>query len=423
MRKRKIKFALELKNGEQAYSIEDLREHFDLEKVIGYYHDNKLIEWLEDRFYADEAEKIQALDSGAKDFNQKLCEILGAECEEVADAEDIVWRKERLERLKQYTADPEILDKVDFVAFDQYDLEDIAREEDTNVVYLCGAKFRFPSGILRKKGVRYIGIGKKVTAKIESGEFVDLAALNISFDNVEVEGNYKKNVINKAEKNNSNQSYNEDIYDEFFYLLFNDVFKHKQCGFKHDKSMKRVSNFNENIMNECFCILRGYPGSTIAFSKKYFLCDVNGLKVVNESGIEVSAKSFLSNLFDFNNVNGFKKVNYSKISSIDYNSYRLFIYMKNRDQSFSIDWHTANKRVGIAIKIMSGLELTVEEKDILDHSEARYSGLLMLGKKATKNFTTDDGVIFINEGEVINERMLYDAKSLHKFTELWHNIR
>ena len=44
MRKRKIKFALELKNGEQAYSIEDLREHFDLEKVIGYYHDNKLIE-------------------------------------------------------------------------------------------------------------------------------------------------------------------------------------------------------------------------------------------------------------------------------------------------------------------------------------------------------------------------------------------
>ncbi len=409
MRKRKIKFALELKNGEQAYSIEDLREHFDLEKVIGYYHDNKLIEWLEDRFYADEAEKIQALDSGAKDFNQKLCEILGAECEEVADAEDIVWRKERLERLKQYTADPEILDKVDFVAFDQDDLEDIAREEDTNVVYLCGSKFRFPSGILRKKGVRYIGIGKKVTAKIESGEFVDLAALNISFDNVEVEGNYKKNVINKAEKNNSNQSYNEDIYDEFFYLFLHGSFKGTHRGFKYDKSMKRVSNFNENIMNECFCILRGYPGSTIAFSKKYFLCDVNGLK----------AESFHSNAFD----NGFKKVNYSEISSIDYNSFRLFIYMKNRDKSFSIDWQIANKRVGIAIKIMSGLELTVEEKDILDHSEAIYSGLLMLGKKATKNITTDDGEIFINEGEVINERMLYDAKRQLKFTELRHNIR
>ena len=187
---------------------------------------------MEDRFYAEEAEKVQALDSGAKDFNQKLCEILGAECEEVADAEDIVWRKERLERLKQYTADPEILDKVDFVAFDQDDLEDIAREEDTNVVYLCGSKFRFPSGILRKKGVRYIGIGKKVTAKIESVEFVDLAALNISFDNVEVEGNYnhvgKKIVENEAvyTETNENMSEDEEIKvdegDEDYYYWPND---------------------------------------------------------------------------------------------------------------------------------------------------------------------------------------------------------
>ena len=32
-----IKFALELKNGESARTIEDLRQHFDLEKVVAYF--------------------------------------------------------------------------------------------------------------------------------------------------------------------------------------------------------------------------------------------------------------------------------------------------------------------------------------------------------------------------------------------------
>ena len=51
MRRRKIKFALELRDGEQARSMEELREHFDMEKIIGYFQDGKLVEWLDDRFY------------------------------------------------------------------------------------------------------------------------------------------------------------------------------------------------------------------------------------------------------------------------------------------------------------------------------------------------------------------------------------
>ena len=62
MRKRKIKFALELKDGEEARSMEELRAHFDLEKIIGYFQDGKLVEWLDDRFYTDEAdEKIKTV--------------------------------------------------------------------------------------------------------------------------------------------------------------------------------------------------------------------------------------------------------------------------------------------------------------------------------------------------------------------------
>jgi len=32
-----IKFALELKNGESVRTIEDLRQHFDLEKIVAYF--------------------------------------------------------------------------------------------------------------------------------------------------------------------------------------------------------------------------------------------------------------------------------------------------------------------------------------------------------------------------------------------------
>ena len=64
--------------------------------------------------------------------------------------EDIAWRNERLERLKQYTAESEILEKVDMVVFNQDDSEEIIDEEDTNIIYLCGEKFILNSGILRK---------------------------------------------------------------------------------------------------------------------------------------------------------------------------------------------------------------------------------------------------------------------------------
>lgn len=191
MRKRKIKFALELKDGQEARSMEELREYFDLGKMIGYFHDGKLAEWLEDRLYQDEAEKIKALDVNDVEVGRKLCEILGAEYADTEDVETIVWRKERTERLKQYTADQVILEHVDWVAFDQDDLEDIMREEDrTSTIYLCQNTFYFPSGIYRREHMHYIGIGKNVKVIVKNKEPVDFKALQTVFENIEVQGEF-----------------------------------------------------------------------------------------------------------------------------------------------------------------------------------------------------------------------------------------
>lgn len=46
---KKIKFALTMKDGTKVRTLNELREHFDLERVIGYFLDGRLQKWLEDR--------------------------------------------------------------------------------------------------------------------------------------------------------------------------------------------------------------------------------------------------------------------------------------------------------------------------------------------------------------------------------------
>ena len=193
MRKRRVKFALELKNDEQVRSLDELQEHFDLEKIIRYCQDGKLLTWLEDRFYDDEAEEIRRLSGDESDLGEQLCRIFNIELSNVQEADDpetIAWRMERLEKLKQFTADSSILQHVDWVAFDQDDLEEIIHEEDTHTVYLCQNTFTFPSGILRKNDMKYIGIGKNVEVVIKSEDVVDFDSLGISFENVQFDESY-----------------------------------------------------------------------------------------------------------------------------------------------------------------------------------------------------------------------------------------
>ena len=51
---KKIKFALEMKDGAKVRTLEELQEHFDLKTIIGYFLDGKLQKWLEDRYYDGE---------------------------------------------------------------------------------------------------------------------------------------------------------------------------------------------------------------------------------------------------------------------------------------------------------------------------------------------------------------------------------
>lgn len=205
MRKRKNKFALDFGDGLLIQTVEELRENFSLKKIMEYFKNRRLVNWLEDRFYSDEADAIRAIKPTDQNAPQKICAALGVDyseyAEELDDPETVAWRAERRERLKEFTNDEKIIKKIDYVAFDQEDLEDILRDPFLpNTIYLCENFFRFPSGMLRKTNIGYIGLGK-VFAKIESQKPVDFKELNISFKNIRfVADEQEVELLNKAEE-------------------------------------------------------------------------------------------------------------------------------------------------------------------------------------------------------------------------------
>ncbi len=55
------------------------KDNWDLEKVLGYYLNGRLLTWLNHRYYVEEAEQLQKLEKlkNEKELTQKLCAILG----------------------------------------------------------------------------------------------------------------------------------------------------------------------------------------------------------------------------------------------------------------------------------------------------------------------------------------------------------
>lgn len=212
-----IKFALELKDGESARTIEDLRAHFDLEKVVAYFMNGRLLMWLRHRHLDTEADAVERLSTEDAELAKKLCEILGVAYEshqltaDAINATALMADHERLSRLRQITSDPELLAKIDRVAFDEKDLRRLAFDNEPEV-YLCNGRFVIPLNVQNK---HYIGIGK-AEAVIVSEEWIDFAERHIRFTNVAFDEEYQK--IADAETPEKWLKKGDAAYDEGNYV-------------------------------------------------------------------------------------------------------------------------------------------------------------------------------------------------------------
>lgn len=64
-------------DGTQVKTLEELREHFDLISVLEHYTNGKLLEWLENLHYEEEAAAVAAMNPFMDEFEEALCALLG----------------------------------------------------------------------------------------------------------------------------------------------------------------------------------------------------------------------------------------------------------------------------------------------------------------------------------------------------------
>lgn len=224
---KKIRFPLEMENGVEVRSMEELRENFSLPKVLEYMANGKLITWLRDRYATDLADAIEQLNNGEENLAKKVSEIFDVPYDEKTE-EDLERAKEKAERvkkLKQYTDEKKYIVEIDNVAFTQDELFDLLDEEKERI-YLCGDRFSIP---LSKTGIFYIGINSPVIiidSKVEvNWEEKQITVENVVFDdkyqavidsaNKTKEKLYEK-IVEEVKKKSSNAVYIGDYSDKTF---------------------------------------------------------------------------------------------------------------------------------------------------------------------------------------------------------------
>lgn len=186
---KKIRFPLEMKDGVEVRSIDELKENFSLEQVLFYLSNGKLIKWLCDRYLNEIADAVSELDQEDAEIGKKICDIFEVEYIEVdkVDMEALKERQRKTELLKNFTDEERFFEVVDKVAFSQDDLYDFLDEKE-NTIYLCGDSFTIP---LSENGKRYIGVNNP-TVVILSKEKVDFEGKEILFENVRFDEKYQK---------------------------------------------------------------------------------------------------------------------------------------------------------------------------------------------------------------------------------------
>ena len=177
--RKKIKLPLEMADGVKVRTLDELKDNWSLEKVVENYLNGRLATWLNDRYYTELAEQVDALDEVQDNtaLQKELCKIFDVDFadEEDIDVDAVNERNRKLDILRQHTADDTVLKNVDIVAFDQEELGDIL-DAGENIIYLFNNTFSIPLSVKNKK---YIGIGK-AECLIHSKDVVDFAELGIA---------------------------------------------------------------------------------------------------------------------------------------------------------------------------------------------------------------------------------------------------
>ena len=184
-------------NNTEIHSLEELRQHFDLNQVVTAFLDCSLEKWLANCFYEKQAEQVRSLDHAiAPDIELELCRILGVDYVTTGYlSEELRMVYERKCRIiQQYTDDPKLLEHALDTATNQAELAEFLHN-DKRRIYLCGSSFNVP---IRISGVHYIGIGKpKMEAAFTEEQY---RRAGITFEGIDLPKDITSETISVAEQ-------------------------------------------------------------------------------------------------------------------------------------------------------------------------------------------------------------------------------
>lgn len=213
--RRKIKFPLIMKDGIEVRNIDELRENFDLEKIINYYIDGKLQKWLKDRNYNEEVDKIVNLNVESKEFSKDLQSIFGIDYKNDIhiDISNLLDKNNKISKLSIYFNHDEIEFVAQNVVFNQEELK-LMIDENKELIYLYEGEYSIP---FDKGNKRYIGVGNVINS-INNMDTLDLNKSNIVLENITLKSKSKVTVISKESKGlkfNNNITYKENNFDDY----------------------------------------------------------------------------------------------------------------------------------------------------------------------------------------------------------------
>ena len=189
---KKIKLPLAMGNGVTVRTLEELQENWDLERIVEYYHNGRLVTWLNDRYYTEIVEQLNKLNAieDPQELQKQLCSIFGVEFTEAkkVDVQAITERDKKYSELRKITADDTVLENDDKVAFTQKELQDLL-DKKMSVIYLVPNTYVIP---LNLENVSLIGIGDGVTVQVFSDHYIDFEKQNVTFKNIKFDDNYWK---------------------------------------------------------------------------------------------------------------------------------------------------------------------------------------------------------------------------------------
>lgn len=230
-------------------TIEELRQHFDTEKLYEHWMNGKLQTWLSDRHYNEQLEMINKVKNNGTNVITDLFKILDIAVDmeaNVVQGEEIASKYEKNKILRQFTSDESILDNIDIVATNQFEMEELIKNE-RKTIYLLGDYFKLQRNIAN---IQFIGINEPVL-QIDSNEVVDFVSKNIQIQNCIFDKEYEELLKNKKldeKKKRKNQTYSVSIL--FDYLLSDDDRKKSEILYDAIKKNDFIENYDVNVVNK-----------------------------------------------------------------------------------------------------------------------------------------------------------------------------